>query len=223
MLEEFIHEDSQAAMNSSSASAEDKGSLQEKEIEDLKSAAETAKAHLARARSNVEGLELEQAHSQAKLSQLSSLLEKRERDETDMQLYKKCIEVAEVSADREQLSQKLRMANAVIKRLEEELEGTNGESEVKSIASAAQMSIKLTETELKLDKLREKLSNAEKEARILRDENDKISKSSKGGLNGDDELSNKMKFLEEQNAAYAASLKALRIEIATRHVGTAFE
>ena len=85
-----------------------------------------------------------------------------------------------------------------------------GEQEERSIASA-QISIKLTETELKLDELREKLGAAEKEARILRDQNEKMTKSAKSGKSGDDEMMNKMQFLEEQNAAYAASLKALTI------------
>eukprot|EP00522_Entomoneis_paludosa_P005458 CAMPEP_0172475628 /NCGR_PEP_ID=MMETSP1065-20121228/69968_1 /TAXON_ID=265537 /ORGANISM="Amphiprora paludosa, Strain CCMP125" /LENGTH=1452 /DNA_ID=CAMNT_0013233839 /DNA_START=11 /DNA_END=4369 /DNA_ORIENTATION=+ len=236
MLEEFIHEDTHTMLNTSVASTIDGGmedvgaikeSLREKEheIDELKTTCETAKEQLSRARKNVEELEQEKAHSQAKLTQLSSIVEKQGKDETDMQLYKKCIEVAEVSHEKEELSQKLRMANAVIKRLEEEIEGSTqgADPEERSTASTAQMSIRLTETELKLDELREKLSAAEKESRTLRDQNDKMIKKSKSGLSADDEMMHKMRFLEEQNAAYSAALKALRIEIATRHVGTAFE
>ena len=237
MLEEFIHEDQHSQLNISIGSTlegglEDVGELKtalierENEASELKKAAETAKLQLIRARSSVEGLEQERAHTQAKLAQLQSLVEKQSRDETDMQLYKKCIEVAEISAEKEDLTQKLRMANAVIQRLEQEFEGNdNGNNEDKSLASAtANASIKLTETELVVDDLRGKLVAAEKANRELRENNEKLNKTIKGDAPSADEgMKERLNFLEQQNAAYAASLKALRIEIATRHEGTAFE
>jgi len=244
MLEEFIQDDTQTMMNNTSVAsstvegtfenaATDKESLHEKsrEIEELTAAAQLARVQMERARSNADELESEKTQMQAKLAQLSSLLEKRGKDEADMQLYKKCIEVAEVSAEKEELSQKLRMANAVIKRLEEEVDSSEAQPDPeersttskKSATSTAQITAKLAENELILDDMREKLGAAEKEARLLREQNEKASNESKGGLGSDEEFMHKMKFLEEQNAAYAASLKALRIEIATRHVGTAFE
>ena len=231
MLEQFIQEDTHTALQSGASSGDLadvvalREALQEKkqEVERLSLSAETSKEQLSQARRNVEELESERTQNQAKLSQLSAIVEKRGDSETDEQLRLKCLEAASATAAKEELSEKLRAANAVIKRLEAELDANNG-PEDRSVSSATtQLNMRLAETEVKLDVLRGKLSDAEKTMRELRQQNEKLDKQCRDGTSPPEEVITRMKFLEEQNAAYAASLRGLRIEIATRHEGTAFE
>ncbi|KAL7579467.1 hypothetical protein ACA910_007851 [Epithemia clementina (nom. ined.)] len=232
MLEQFIHEDSQAnfgGLGSSSDTLVDVVSLKEalrekeKEIEVLRSSAKVSSDQLVLARRNVEELEIERALCQAKVYQLSATLEKRGDGETEKQLHQKSLQVAEATAAKDKLNQKLQEAEAVIKRLQSELESHNGPEDRSVSSNATQLNMRLAETEVKVDILRGKLSAAEKKARELEQQNEKLSRNSREGTGAPDEMLTKMKFLEEQNAAYAATLKALRIEIATRHEGTAFE
>ena len=227
MLEQFIHEDTSSNLHLGSTKDElvDVVSLKEalrekeQEVERFRQAAEASADQLAQARRNVEELETERALSQAKVSQLSATLEKR--GDGEQKLYQKTMEAAEATAAQTELKDKLNEANAVIKRLQAELESNQG-PEDRSVSSNTQLSVRLAETEVKIDMLRAKLSIAERTARELRQQNERLSMASNRD-GAPEDVMNKMKFLEEQNAAYAASLKALRIEIATRHEGTAFE
>lgn len=189
MLEQFIHEDSQGGfgVESSSESLFDilslKGALREKdtEVERLRSVVKTTSEQLGRARKNVEELEVERALSQAKVSQLSATLEKRGDGEAERQLHQRSLELAEANSAKDQLKERLHEAEAVIKRLHRAVlevgQGTEGCSDING---PILLNMKLMETEVKVDVLREKLTAAEKRTRELEQENEKLSRSSIG-------------------------------------------
>lgn len=231
MLEQFIKDDLNGQIlfmvESPSDSLGDAVALREaleekkKQLESLKSRLDMLEDQLRRSRSNVEGLELERARSHTKLSQLLSLLEKLGKDESDAQLIVKSVELAEVSAEKDELTQKLRLANAVMQHLESRLEeDTSGNKE--GFADNATLGSKLVAAELKLDEMREKLVSSEKMARELEEKHERLSRSITGAAGAPEDFMTRMLFLEEQNAAYATALKALRLEIATRQDGTVF-
>lgn len=261
MLEQFIEEEaslnvvssaSNVKLTSSSMQAEADIKRKDEEMQLLRSDVERKQKELLRSRERVENLEMERNYSTAKLKELSTIVKAKSSSEAEVQLYNKCIECAELSADKDDLSNKLRSSEAQVKRLEQEIKATQqmindisqswdtaasadeNVSRLKkehgeSVSRATTLSIQLAESQMQIDKLVDKLASAERANKayaeelngrpgILRAMAGSRSSSQKNSRHNSPErrdenlevrkLKQRIALLEDQNAAYEASLSA---------------
>ena len=218
----------------------------ERDVDLMIAEADELREQLTRARDRSEQLEQERNYNQAKLSELSSMIQERDKSEADTQLYNKCIEVADLSAEKEELSQKLRSSTAKVKRLEQEVTLTRGLVEEmndswdgamsadeniarlkneheRSLAKATELSISLAEAQMKIDYLTEKFNSAERANRTYAKQ---LAMDRKARGNSADRslqqeetvrrMKQRIALLENENAAYMVSLSAFKSELEVR-------
>ena len=240
----------------------------EREANVLRAEAGELREQMARTRNQVEQLEEERNYNRAKLSELSGMMQGQGRKQAEVQLYKKCMELADVTADKDALMEKLRASQATVRRLEQEVSLTRGmvqdmshswdgalssdenivrlkREHEQSLAKATELSIQLAESQMKIDEVRERLNSSEKANRAYAEQlakgaNNSSSSSSSsnnnnsqvggrgnfqdriveliqgdsaGAGNNDDEMrrmKQRIAVLEDENAAYVASLSAFK-------------
>uniref|UniRef100_A0A7S3KWU9 Uncharacterized protein n=1 Tax=Amphora coffeiformis TaxID=265554 RepID=A0A7S3KWU9_9STRA len=261
MLERFIEEEtatsagssvSKVNYGSSSMQAEADIKRKDEEMQLLRSDVERTRKELLRSRERIENLEMERNYSTAKLKELSSIVKTKAGSEAEVQLYNKCIECAELSADKDDLSNKLRSSEARVRRLEQEIKATQqmvndisqswdtaasadeNVSRLKrehgeSVSRATTLSIELAESQMQIDKLADKLASAERANKTYAEElngrpgifrviagsrsssrqNSRHSSPERRDENIEiRKLKQRIALLEDQNAAYEASLTA---------------
>ena len=269
MLEQFIEAETASNTNLVASNVNHTSSMQveadikrkDEEMKILRADAEFTRKELLRSKERIENLEMERNYSTAKLKELSGIVKTKAGSEAEVQLYNKCIECAELSADKDDLSNQLRSSRARVTRLEQEISATRqmvndisqswdsaasaGEniSRLKrehgeSVARAATLSIELAESQMKIDRLADKLAAAERANKAYAEElnarpglfqtamsmtNRGQSRSRHGSpeRSGDvvdarevRRLKQRIELLEDQNAAYEASLTAFKMTAA---------
>jgi chromosome segregation ATPase len=188
MMEKFIEEEvgaDESRSNNESAQVEADIQRKDEQMKLLRTDTDRVRKDLLRAKERVENLEMERNYSTAKLKELSSVVQTKAGTEAEIQLYNKCIECAELSADKDDLSNKLRSGHATIKRLEQEIKATQEmvtgitqswdtmasadenisrlkKEHQESIAKATTLSIELAESQMEIHQLADKLSSAER-------------------------------------------------------------
>ena len=259
MLEQFIEEETAASVGQSLPSSSNRLSpmqaeadikRKDEEMRLLREEMEKAHKELLRSRERIENLEMERNYSTAKLKELSGIVKAKSGSEAEIQLYNKCIECAELSADKDDLSNKLRASEATIKRLEQEVSATKGmvndlsqswdtaasadenvsrlkREHGESVTRAATLSIQLAESQMKIDQLADKLATVERLNKSYAEELNgrpgilramTMTRSRSNSRHASPErksdaaemrkLKQRIALLEDQNAAYEASLTA---------------
>jgi chromosome segregation ATPase len=273
ILEQFIQQEKQVLANDHQGEIERLEALvkeKEGEANAVRAEMEELRAQIDSMRNRVEQLEEERNHNRAKLSELSGILQVRGKNQVEFQLYNKCIECADLTADKDSLQHKLRAAQATAQRLEQEVSMTrelvqnmsqswdgamsSDESVVRlkreqeqSLTKAMELSIQLAESQMQIDDIRERLNNAERANRSYAEQlargtqgrgnfQDRIVELIHGDTtvtsggnctsdnNNNDEAMRRMKqrieLLEDENAAYVASLSAVKSELEMRQEGS---
>lgn len=269
MLEQFIEEETASNLGATTTSAspspgasmsamqaESDIKRKDEELKLLRTEVERTRKELFRNKERVETLEQERNYSTAKLKELSSIMKTKAGSEAEVQLYNKCIECAELSADKDDLTNKLRASQASTRRLEQEISATKQmvtdiseswdsattadqnvvrlkKEHSESIAKATTLSIELAESQMKINELEDLLATAEKANksyaeelnsrpgifRVIASAGRSSSRSQSRSRQNSPERNNqenaelrrlkqRIALLEDQNAAYEASLSA---------------
>jgi chromosome segregation protein len=260
MLEQFIEAETESNSGAAHSNVNHTTSMQaeadirrkDEEMKNLRAEVESTRKELLRSKERVESLEMERNYSTAKLRELSGIVKSKGSSDAEVQLYNKCIEYAELSANKDDLSNQLRASQSRVARLEQEISATrrmvNDVSQSwdsaasadenisrlkrehgESVARAASLSIELAESQMQIDRMADKLAAAERANKAYAEELNgrpgifRTAMSMRGSTrsrsrsrNGSPErggesievrrLKQRVALLEDQNAAYEASL-----------------